>query len=212
MRALLAFLFVALSLWKQGILCAEVLKCSSKPERFIGSTEASADFFSNARSAKGSLQYESKRFLGLIDQELLRAETGQKEGAEEAIRKSNIACQKELPLVARLRVRPRQYLRNDPELQRCDEYAQDSTSNPLIYDPGPKDSMKKIRKWFTAFSQGENQEGEQLYKDCPGRCSPQYTLYLYRDSGHYRIQAQVVCGRPRDQYDNHYVLSVGVLY
>jgi hypothetical protein len=149
------------------------------------------------------LQSQSKRFLQIIDEALLDEEKRHTPVQEVSFQE----CGEPLPLIARLRIVPRQYLRKHEEMLVCEEFAKRTGRNPLRYDPGSKESMKKISKWFTKFSQGDNKEGERLYIDCPGACSPQYYLTLFREQGSYRILADVICGKPRDQYDNYYLLS-----
>ena len=69
-------------------------------------------------------------------------------------------------------------------------------------------SSAEFASLFNEFSQGKGKEGKELYRKCPGSCSPQYdnNLEIDRGSNAMKVTASVVCGHARDKDDNTFML------
>ncbi|MCB0337738.1 MAG: hypothetical protein KDD62_15585, partial [Bdellovibrionales bacterium] len=67
-----------------------------------------------------------------------------------------------------------------------------------------------LQKWINRFSQGKNAAGIQLYKQCPGACSPQYEYLLQKLGTGFEVDAHVICGPARNKWDNRYSISYGL--
>ena len=154
---------------------------------------------------EGSVAYESRRMLELVAHQL--------ELSKEMISSS-------VPLVpagCSTFIYSKAFFRSIPHRFRVDYFgAKDCNARfiatkllPLKFSPEGFSDIHKAIEWFTDFSQGNGEDGEELYRLCPGDCSPQYEVLLSNLADQIVLQASVICGPARDSSDNQYDLSFG---
>ena len=74
----------------------------------------------------------------------------------------------------------------------------------------PGGSIDDLTNWIMDFTRGKGADGESLYEQCPGKCSPQYTWWIDPDETGLTVKARAVCGLPRDRDGNKYHLSTAL--
>lgn len=165
----------------------------------IDSTLATASSWSNIRNAEGSLRYESNRII-----------TGSGEGIAGAAQPDSFCpagCKPDSNPIVVFKSVPNKYLQDYEDAPKCEKYLAETLNSPITYDNKKFASLEELSSWFSDFSQGSRAEGKDLYKKCDGDCSPQYTSFMEKITGGYRLSAKVVCGKARDKNDNQYKLS-----
>jgi hypothetical protein len=90
----------------------------------------------------------------------------------------------------------------------CERHEAVTRNEPLEFDDKRFASADALTDWIMDFTQGKGSEGKSLYKQCPGKCSPQYTWWIDPDGTELIVKARVVCGLPRDRDGNSYRLSI----
>lgn len=93
--------------------------------------------------------------------------------------------------------------------KECNRLAEQTKKSPLTFGTKSFGSMNELSEWISQFSQGKGAEGEQLYKQCPGSCSPQFH-YEIRTGGGVDVTPAVICGAARDKDENLYSIAVSV--
>jgi len=94
--------------------------------------------------------------------------------------------------------------------QMCERYERATTKEPLEFEDKRFASVDELTNWIMDFTQGKGADGESLYEQCPGRCSPRYTWWIDPDETGLTVEARVVCGLPRDRDGNKYRLSTAL--
>ena len=94
--------------------------------------------------------------------------------------------------------------------QMCARLEQATSQKPLDFDDKRFPTVDDLTDWIMDFTQGEGADGKSLYKQCPGKCSPQYTWWIYPEQTELLVKARVVCGPPRDHDSNKYQLSIEI--
>lgn len=164
----------------------------------VKSELASASFFPNARNSKGSIRYESAALLKMADEGLKKLD------------KPNDLCSSNCQLDQHPEIVfksiPNKFLMNYSGEDQCNSLLKKTTDNPLLFN-AHLSSLDQVDNWFADFSQGKGSDGQKLYDECPGSCSPQYSLIIGDESGNIILKADVICGPARDKHDDKYVLS-----
>ena len=91
--------------------------------------------------------------------------------------------------------------------QMCERYEKTTMNEPLEFNDKHFATVDELTDWIMDFTQGKGVDGTSLYKQCPGKCSPQYTWWIDPDKTELLVQARVVCGLPRDRDSDKYQLS-----
>ncbi len=179
---------------------ADSLNCDRIEQHLpIDTVTANAGIFTNLLKSSGSLNFESDRLFN-------QAQQRRKELAP-PVDLCPAECGRPMLQFA-FTSTPRIFLDSYPDQGSCDALYQLTRQKPLIFTSEPFDQSSDIRDWYKDFSRGANPEGEDLYRQCPGACSPQYKAYITTNSaGRFLIEAHVVCGPARDKTDNTYLLS-----
>lgn len=94
--------------------------------------------------------------------------------------------------------------------QMCKEHEETTAKAPLQFDDKRFASTDDLTDWIMDFTQGKGAEGKSLYKQCPGKCSPQYTWWIDPVGSELVVNARVVCGMPRDRSSNEYQLTTSL--
>lgn len=98
------------------------------------------------------------------------------------------------------------------DAEKCEAYLKKTRSEPLTYTQILEPEVDALADWIGDFSQGDGDEGEKMYEDCDGSCSPQfsYDIRLRRDK--LEVTADVVCGPARDKDDNTYTIAYSFIW
>ena len=98
----------------------------------------------------------------------------------------------------------------DSDDQMCARLEKATTKAPLEFNGKRFASVDELTDWIMDFTQGKGEDGKSLYKQCPGKCSPQYTWWIVLDKTDLLVEARVVCGAPRDRDGDKYHLSIAL--
>ena len=150
---------------------------------------ASAGFLSNLSNRADSIRATSKRML------------------DEAIGKvrSDASAQRIV-----LKSIPELSKTTDPDDQMCERLETETKKAPLEFNGEHFASADELTDWIMDFTQGKGADGKSLYKQCPGKCSPQYTWWIDPGESGLMVNARVVCGLPRDRDGDKYHLSIAL--
>ena len=145
-------------------------------------TLATASSWANLRNNKGSLKYETTQILtsGL---------------------KSLTEHQKLL-----IKSTPNKLRKDSNDKQYCQNKFDQTSKSPLKYSPKLFDNVGELNEWIGDFSQGDGEEGSKMYSACDRDCSPRYQYSITTADGKLKLNAEVICGLPRDKDDNQYSL------
>ncbi len=155
----------------------------------LASETASAGYLSNLTNRADSIRATSKRMLDSA------IETARSESAVQRVIFKSI---------------PELSTKVDADDQMCERYEKATTKEPLEFDDRRFASVDELTDWIMDFTQGKGADGESLYEQCPGKCSPQYTWWIDPDETDLTVRARVVCGLPRDRDGNKYRLSTAL--
>ena len=155
----------------------------------LAAETASAGYLSNLTNRSDSIRATSKRMLDNAI-ETARSEAG----GQRVIFKSI----------------PELSTKADADDQVCGRYQRTTTKQPLEFEDRRFASVDELTDWIMDFTQGKGADGESLYEQCPGKCSPQYTWRIDPDETDLNVRASVVCGLPRDRDGNKYRLSTAL--
>ncbi len=92
----------------------------------------------------------------------------------------------------------------------CARHQQDTLNDPLLFQDKHFESVDDLTDWIMEFTQGKGADGEALYRQCPGKCSPRYTWWIEPEKSGLKVQARVVCGLPRDRDGDMYELTTAL--
>jgi hypothetical protein len=105
----------------------------------------------------------------------------------------------------RIRVTPTSRLSDYAEKEACQKYLDQTTSSPLHFVSPDFSNKDEFGEWFADLSQGKGQAGKKLYRLCPGKCSPSYSVVLEdKEANNYLAKVSAVCGHARNKSDNKY--------
>jgi hypothetical protein len=167
----------------------------------VGSALASASFFANLRNASNSINY-------LMDQLIAKSEVqAQKVSLDQktCVR----ACSS--PVVAVVfNSTPNMTLNDYDEASSCQKYYEATKATPIVYANREFDSQEDAEGWYEDLTQGDGEDGEDLYERCPGSCSPAYSSVIYKRKEKFLVSTSIVCGHARDKDDNQYRLNAAL--
>lgn len=106
--------------------------------------------------------------------------------------------------------KPNVELKGYDEAETCNNLLKATTAAPITYDKRRFPSDDAAKAWYNDLTQGNGQDGADLYKRCPGSCSPQYSSVAYRDGSDIVVSTSIICGPARDKDDNQYDLTAAV--
>ena len=155
----------------------------------LATETASAGYLSNLTNRADSIRAASKRML---DSAIETARSGAT--VQRVIFKSI----------------PELSAKTDADDQMCERYETATMKEPLEFDDKRFASVDELTDWIVDFTQGKGADGESLYDQCPGKCSPQYTWWIDSAGTDLIVEARVVCGPPRDRDGNKYRLSTAL--
>lgn len=167
----------------------------------IRATLASAGFFANLRGAEKSI---NSRMDTLLNE------------ARDAAHELNIhenMCKHRCasPVVAVLfNSVPNQTLPSYDESPLCQRLFEETSKQPIRYAHRRFASEEKTKSWYHDLTQGDGDDGEDLYRRCPGKCSPSYSSEVYHDGSDFVVSTSIVCGHARDKDDDQYRLSAAI--
>lgn len=161
---------------------------------------ASASTWANLRKSQGSLAAESKRLLDMIgvtgDESAtlgLKCPEGCFDGRVDYLFSSV----------------PHKFLKSYSDKDYCAEMLDKTQEAPFEFNDRSFVSLDELNEWFSEFSQGSGEDGEDLYSKCNSSCSPQYYNAISKDQdGTYHVDSKVICGPARDKSDNQYDLRL----
>ncbi len=108
----------------------------------------------------------------------------------------------------RIDVAPTSRLSDYSEKEDCQKYLDQTTSSPLQFVSPEFSNKDEFGKWFADLSQGKGQAGKKLYRLCPGKCSPSYSVILEdKEASNYLAKVSAVCGHARNKSDNKYQVT-----
>ena len=164
--------------------------CGSSPEvTTLDSAAASAGFLANAGNREDSIRATSSRML-----------TSAIEKAQSDTSAQRIIF-KSIPELSKKTT-------SDDEM--CERQEAATSAKPLEFGDKRFAGVDELNDWIMDFTQGKGTEGKSLYKQCPGKCSPQYTWWIEPQKSELLVNARVICGRPRDRDGNKYQLSIAL--
>ncbi len=155
----------------------------------LATETASAGFLANLSNRADSIRATSKRMLD----------------AAIGTAKSNDSAQRIL-----LKSIPELSKKADSDDQMCKRLETETMKAPLEFDGKKFASVDELTDWIMDFTQGKGNDGKSLYKQCPGKCSPQYTWWIDTGESGLMVNARVVCGLPRDRDGDKYHLSIAL--
>lgn len=159
--------------------------CVAKNAAEVSTKVASAAALANLSNLKGSLKHELN---DLISAGLEKLTPGSAE-------------------FLAINVTPNVFKSSYQGKESCQNLLAETSATPLSYKNKTFSSKDKLVDWFYRFSQGKGTEGEDLYKRCPGLCSPQYTTAIKSQNNELLLDVFVVCGHARDKWENSYILK-----
>lgn len=177
-------------------------KCASLSQDVsVRSTLASAGFFTNLRNADHSLRHRTDVLLR------------ESENAAAQLFAREMGCQRACAhavVAVVFSTTPNMALTNYDERERCQELLTKTRQRPIQFLNRSFDELEDLESWYSDLMQGDGKDGESLYEQCPGRCSPHYTSTLFKRGGSFDISTSVVCGHARDKDDDQYVLRAAL--
>ncbi|MBX7142871.1 MAG: hypothetical protein K1X79_00295 [Oligoflexia bacterium] len=153
---------------------------------------ATANFLPNVWKSKGSLAYESEKSLRL---------------GSERLKSADSACHASLILS----VVPNKTLESHEQNSICARLENKTSKSPLIYSAPDLLSLEAVSSWITKLSRGSGTAGNDLYRRCPGSCSPRYMhriSYTSEAPEHFSVISEAICGQVRDKDDNRFQLKM----
>lgn len=150
---------------------------------------ASAGYLSNIMNKSGSIRATSKRILTSAIES-----SRSKDPVQSVIFTSTPVLSKKA----------------DDDDPMCARYEQATKKNPLRFEDKHFDTVDDLTGWIMDFTQGKGSDGEALYRQCPGKCSPRYTWLIEPGESGLKVQARVVCALPRDRDGDMYELTTAL--
>ena len=93
---------------------------------------------------------------------------------------------------------------------KCARLLDATSSEHLGFESRTFETVGELGNWLDDFVRGRGAAGEDLYRRCDGRCSPQYEWIISPDGGRLVLDTQVTCGHARNRSDNEFELSYGL--
>lgn len=169
----------------------------------VRSTRASAGFFSNLRHAERSIRNQTDK---LLNEGRIRAHHLLHIPKMDSC---SIPCSQAL-VSMRFVSRPHKTLTEYAESKICNTLLRTTTDSPIEYRERIFQSEDDARSWYKALTLGDGADGKDLYRRCPGSCSPSYETQIYRKENKLHLTTTVICGHARDKSDDTYDLSLSL--
>lgn len=177
-------------------------KCAPlNKEVSVRAVVASAGFFANLRNADYSVGYVTDALLR--ESEVAAARLS----AVESDCRPN--CPNAVVAIVFSSV-PNITLREYDERARCEVLLEKTRRHPIQFLDRSFNGRDEFEDWYKDLTQGDGKDGESLYEQCPGRCSPQYSSTIVKRGEKLVVSTSVVCGHARDKDDDQYVLRSAV--
>lgn len=110
------------------------------------------------------------------------------------------------------RVAPTKFLPNNQQDAVCHTLARDTLTHPFQYAEKSFKSVEALNSWVMTFSQGNGEEGRDLYQRCLSNCSPQYEFRIHPVGKELAVATRVRCGLARDRESEDYEVSTALGY
>jgi hypothetical protein len=167
----------------------------------VRSTLASAGFFANLANAKNSINYQMDQLLKQAWQEASTVESAKPGCAQ--------SCGE--PVVALIfNSAPNATLQGYEDSSTCTTLYEATRTQPIVYADRTFDSEADAKDWYEDLTQGDGDDGEDLYKRCPGNCSPSYSSVSVKKADRLVVTTSIICGHARDKDDDQYRLSAAL--
>ena len=108
------------------------------------------------------------------------------------------------------RVAPMAFLPRAEQNDICLRFEDETSENPMRFNPPAFADFDALNTWITDFSQGKGSDGKALYERCSSNCSPRYTFVIGDAADGYEVEAAVLCGLARDRSNDQYLISTAL--
>ena len=108
------------------------------------------------------------------------------------------------------RVAPTAFLPSPQQPAMCLGLERATQNHPLAFPSREFDNVGALNAWISDFSQGRGSDGQQLYAQCGGDCSPRYTFLIAPGASGLKVGTQVICGLARDREVDDYRVSTAL--
>ena len=194
-------MLIALLLFPKVHLYAQPRCLSVNGDIPVRSTLASAGFFANLRRTDTSLRVRMDQLLNEASAVAKQVTVSESGCLSSCKRRVAAVVFKSLPNVA---------LSGYDEASVCEKFLEVTQRDPIRYENRRFSSDEDAESWYRDLTQGDGADGEDLYKRCPGKCSPQYTSVIFKEGDGLIVSTEVICGHARDRDDDQYALSAAV--
>lgn len=174
--------------------------CSSfRAEVPIDSSVASSKLWANVTGREESVRVQSKRLLD-------DAENG-----AAAVRPPEGLCPSYCRAPAQPQIvfstTPTDFLSRYDQQDKCERLLRTTSQAPLSFDTLTFESIEQLNDWVQDFTRGKGPQGQELYRRCDGKCSPQYLWTISPAGEKLMLETEVTCGHARDKEISRYRLS-----
>lgn len=190
-------LFLGLRLAEAAPPC-NVLTQTEIPVRV---TLASAGFFANLTNAEHSINVQMNSLLNEAHATAELISAGQPPCLRTCTQPVIAVVFESTPHVA---------LVDYDEFSLCQSHYTATRTHPIVYSHRVFSSDEEAKAWYKDLTQGDGPDGEDLYRRCPGSCSPSYSSSVYQRLGHFVVTTSIVCGHARDKDDDQYRLRAAL--
>lgn len=202
-RFLNSFILIASLFSTAPVKAAEECSAVTKVIQMDSET-ATAGTFANWMNREGSVRFESRRMFEEAKAYYLSGDLP-----------ANFC-----PSGCRVSPTPKLIFRSVPnkfqsdysDAKKCEAYFKQTKVRPLTYTRTLEPEVDELADWIGDFSQGEGDEGEEMYDDCDGSCSPQFFYDILLRQEMLEVTADVVCGPARDKDDNTYTIEYSFIW
>lgn len=164
----------------------------------VGNTLASAGFFDNLRNSDDSIRFHMDELLSKSEAQVTQHVQPPRPCAQSCVR----------PVVAIVFSSvPNMTLPAYEDSAICQKLLEETTKQPIVYGNRTFDTQEDAKEWYNDLTQGDGPDGKDLYRRCPGRCSPAYSSLIYRITNKLVVTTSIICGHARDKDDNQYRLT-----
>ena len=167
----------------------------------VRSVVASAGFFANLRNADYSVGYATDTLLKESEVAVARLSAAENGCGHK--------CPHAVVAIVFSSV-PNITLGEYDERERCEALLSKTRRHPIQFPDRSFNGRTEFEDWYRDLTQGDGKDGESLYEQCPGRCSPQYSSLIFKRGDKLVVSTSVVCGHARDKDDDQYVLRSAV--
>lgn len=164
----------------------------------VGNTLASAGFFDNLRNSGDSIRFHMDELLSKSETQATHQVQPPSACAQSCVRPVVVVVFSSVPNMT---------LSAYKDSPICHKLLEETTKQPIVYRNRTFDTQEDAKEWYNDLTQGVGPDGEDLYRRCPGRCSPAYSSLIYRLNNKLVVTTSIICGHARDKEDNQYRLT-----